>query len=318
MLSREGLVADMIAAGARVLESSCGPCIGMGASPGSGHVSVRSFNRNFRGRSGTKDAEVYLTNPIACALMALKGYMVDPRDAGYDVPLIREPESFLVNDNMLIPPKAETADVRIVKGPNIKDVPVKEPLSENITAEVLLKTADNITTDDIMPAGSKVLPFRSNIPAIAEFVFENIDKTFSRRAEQAKAKGGGIIVGGENYGQGSSREHAAIAPMYLGVQAVIVKSFARIHRANLINFGILPLLFANQSDYENIHQGDMLLIKDIHAGMKGEQRYVVENTTKGITFAVVSNLNDRECAILLQGGLLPFTKAQRLTSSLTA
>ncbi len=314
MLSRERLVADMISAGARVLEASCGPCIGMGAAPGSGQVSIRSFNRNFPGRSGTKDAQVYLTNPVACVVMALKGEIVDPRDAGYDVPVVAEPESFIINDNLLIPPKADATDVIIIKGPNIKDVPVKEPMKESITAEVLLKTGDNITTDDIMPAGSRVLPFRSNIPAISEFVFENIDKTFSSRAEAAKAKGGGIVVGGENYGQGSSREHAAIAPMHLGVQAVLVKSFARIHRANLINFGILPLLFANESDYGRINQGDVVAIKNIMAGIKGDQWYQVENKTQGLTFEVISNLNEREIKLLLQGGLLRYTKKRARVS----
>ncbi len=314
MLSREGLVADMIAAGARVLEASCGPCIGMGAAPGSGHTSIRSFNRNFLGRSGTKDAQVYLTNPVACVAMALKGEIVDPRDAGYNVPVVAEPESFITNDNLLIPPKADSSDVIIVKGPNIKDVPVKEPLKESIAAEVLLKTGDNITTDDIMPAGSRVLPFRSNIPAISEFVFENLDKTFSSRAEAAKAKGGSIVVGGENYGQGSSREHAAIAPMYLGVQAVLVKSFARIHRANLINFGILPLLFSNESDYGRINQGDVIAIKNIVGGIKGDQWFHVENKTQGLAFEVISNLNEREKELLLQGGLLRYTKERARVS----
>ncbi|HSW64008.1 MAG TPA: aconitate hydratase [Dissulfurispiraceae bacterium] len=313
MLSREGLIADMIAAGARVLESSCGPCIGMGGAPGSGHVSIRSFNRNFQGRSGTRDAQVYLTNPVACAAMALKGEIIDPRDAGYDVPVVAEPESFIINDNLMIPPKADTSDLVIIKGPNIRDVPVKEPLKENISAEVLLKTGNNITTDDIMPAGSRVLPFRSNIPAISEFVFENIDKTFSSRAEAAKQKGGSIVVGGENYGQGSSREHAAIAPMYLGVQAVLVKSFARIHRANLINFGVLPLLFANEADYDRINQGDILTIRNIAAGITGGQKYEAENQTQGFAFGVISNLSDREKGLLLKGGLLPYTKERALT-----
>ncbi|HMK44533.1 MAG TPA: aconitate hydratase [Dissulfurispiraceae bacterium] len=313
MLSREGLIADMIAAGARILETSCGPCIGMGGSPGSGHVSVRSYNRNFLGRSGTKDAFVFLTNPIACTVMALTGKIVDPRDAGIEVPMISEPNSFSINDNLLIPPQADTSDIVIIKGPNIKDVPVKGRLQEDITAEVLLKTGNNITTDDIMPAGSKVLPFRSNIPAISAFVFENIDKTFSARAKEAKEKGGGVIVGGENYGQGSSREHAAIAPMYLGVQAVIVKSFARIHRANLVNFGILPLFFVNEAAYDRVHQGDVLSIRHIPVGVAGEQKYQVENRTQGFVFEVVSNLNEREKTLIQEGGLLPFTKGRALT-----
>ena len=311
MLSREGLIADMIAAGARILESSCGPCIGMGGAPGSGHVSIRSFNRNFQGRSGTKDASVYLTNPVACTVMALKGEIIDPRDAGYDVPVVSEPDSFLINDNLLIPPKADTSNVVIVKGPNIKEVPVKTPLSSDIKAEVLLKLGNNITTDDIMPAGSKVLPFRSNIPAISEFVFENIDNTFSRRANEAREKGGAIIVGGENYGQGSSREHAAIAPMYLGIQAVIVKSFARIHRANLINFGILPLLFKSEQDYDRIEQGDVIEVKDAVSAVKGSQTFTVVNQTKEYIFDVTANLNLREKELILKGGLLSHTRGSK-------
>ncbi len=309
MLSKEGLIADMISAGARILETACGPCIGMGGAPGSGHISVRSYNRNFLGRSGTKDAFVYLTNPIACAVMAIKGEIIDPRDAGFLIKEIKEPEQFLINDNMLVPPRFDTADVKIIKGPNIKDVPVKEPLKNSIKAEVLLKLGNNITTDDIMPAGSKVLPFRSNIPAISEFVFENIDSTFSKRAMEAKERGGGIIIGGENYGQGSSREHAAIAPMYLGIQVVIARSFARIHRANLINFGILPLLFKSEKDYDRLEKGDILLIRNIIDSIKGNQDFTVENLTKGYTFEISSNLNQREIDLILKGGLLPSFKS---------
>ncbi|HAK89844.1 MAG TPA: aconitate hydratase [Nitrospiraceae bacterium] len=308
MLSREGVTADMISAGARILESSCGPCIGMGGAPGSGHISIRSYNRNFQGRSGTKDASVYLTNPIACAVMAVKGEIIDPRDAGLRVDEVKEPEKFIINDNLIIPPKPDAKDVKIIKGPNIKEVPVKEPLKKDIEAEVLLKLGANITTDDIMPAGSQVLPFRSNIPAISEFVFRNIDDTFSKRAMEAKANGGGIIIGGENYGQGSSREHAAIAPMYLGLQAVIAKSFARIHRANLINFGVLPLLFKSEGDYERIGQGDRLLIENINAAIKGDQNFEVENLTKGYSFEAASNLNDREKELILKGGLLAYAR----------
>ncbi len=308
MLSREGLIADMIAAGARILEASCGPCIGMGGAPGTGHISIRSYNRNFQGRSGTKDASVYLTNPISCAVMAVKGEIIDPRDAGLRIDEIKEPEKFIINDNLIIPPKPDAKDVKIIKGPNIKEVPVKEQFKRDIEAEVLLKLGNNITTDDIMPAGSQVLPFRSNIPAISEFVFRNIDDTFSKRAMEAKANGGGIIVGGENYGQGSSREHAAIAPMYLGLQAVIAKSFARIHRANLINFGVLPLLFKSEGDYERIGQGDRLLIGNISAAIKGDQNFTVENLTKGYSFEAASNLNDREKELILKGGLLPYAR----------
>ncbi|MBI5847503.1 MAG: aconitate hydratase [Nitrospirae bacterium] len=310
MIAKEGLVTDIIAAGARMLESSCGPCIGMGSAPGSGQVSVRSYNRNFKGRSGTKDASVYLASPVSCAVFALKGEIIDPRESGITIKKFKEPSAYLINRNFLIAPKADTRDGKVIKGPNIKEVSVKGPLTDRIEAEVLLRLGDNITTDDIMPAGSAVLPFRSNIPAISKFVFTNLDNTFSARAMEAKGHGGGIIVGGENYGQGSSREHAAIAPMFLGVQAVIVKSFARIHRSNLINFGILPLLFENSADYEKIEKGDRLRISDILGTINGTQTYRVENTTKGFTFTVTSTLNDRERDVVIKGGLLPYTREQ--------
>ena len=308
MVSKEGFIADMISSGARMLESSCGPCIGMGGAPGSGQISVRSYNRNFQGRSGTKDAFVYLASPVSCAVFAIKGEIVDPRESGIKIATFEEPSKYLINRSFIIPPLKDTSDVKVIKGPNIKDVPVKEPLKDRIEAEVLLKAGDNITTDDIMPAGSEVLPFRSNIPAISEFVFRNIDNTFSKRAKDAKEKGGGIIIGGENYGQGSSREHAAMAPMFLGLQAVIAKAFARIHRANLINFGILPLQFKNPSDYEKAEKGDRLVIKDVINSLNGSQVYRVENITKGAAFEVVSDLNDRQREIILKGGLLPYTK----------
>ena len=308
MISKESLTSAMISAGARILESSCGPCIGMGGAPGSGQVSVRSYNRNFKGRSGTKDASVYLASPVSCAVFAVKGKIVDPRKSGLKTGKFSEPKKYLINKSFIISPKKDTSKVVVVKGPNIKDISVKEPLKDKIEAEVLLKLGDNITTDDIMPAGSKVLPFRSNIPKISEFVFSGIDNTFSQRAASAKEKGGCIVVGGENYGQGSSREHAAIAPMHLGLQAVIVKSFARIHKANLINFGILPLQFRNLSDYENIEKGNVLAIKDVINSLQGSQVYKVENITKASTFEVVSDLNDRQKEIILKGGLLPYTK----------
>ena len=308
MLSRKGHVADMITAGARILECSCGPCIGMGGSPGTGQISVRSYNRNFKGRSGNRDAFVYLANPLACAVFAVKGKIVDPRKSGLKIKVAREPESYLINDNMLIRPRKDTRDIKVIKGPNIKEVPVKEPLADRIEAEILLKLGDNVTTDDIMPAGSAILPLRSNIPAISEFVFFNIDNTFSRRAKEAKSGGGGIIVGGENYGQGSSREHAAIAPMYLGIHIVIAKSFARIHRSNLINFGILPVHFKTAEDYEKIEKGDRLLFSYLKKSLTGNQSYSVQNLTKNYSFEASSNLNGREKEILLTGGLLPFTK----------
>jgi len=312
MLSRKGYIADMIAAGARILESSCGPCIGMGGAPGSGHVSVRSYNRNFKGRSGTKDAFIYLASPVSCAAFALKGEMADPRDSGLKIEIPREPSRYMINDNLLIKPKGNVLEIDVLKGPNIKEVPVKEPAGEKIEAEVLLKLGDNITTDDIMPAGSTILPLRSNIPAISEYVFSNIDNTFSKRAKEAKEAGGGIIVGAENYGQGSSREHAALAPMYLGIQAVIAKSFARIHRSNLINFGILPLLLTNAEDFNKIEQGDRLLIDNTKNALSGNQIFTVCNRTKNSSFEVSSNLNEREKEIILSGGLLPNTKKHLL------
>jgi aconitate hydratase len=308
LLSRKGYIADMIAAGARILESSCGPCIGMGGSPGTGQISIRSFNRNFKGRSGNKDAFVYLASPISCAVFAIKGEIIDPRESGLDIKTSREPAHYLMNDNMIIKPIPDTHGLKVIKGPNIKEVPVKEPLGNRVEAEVLLKLEDNITTDDIMPAGSTILPLRSNIPAISEHVFSNIDSTFSKRAQEIKMRGGGIILGGENYGQGSSREHAAIAPMYLGIQAVIAKSFARIHRANLINFGILPFLFKNTDDYLKIGKGDRLAIQNIKESLTGTQSYTVYNQTKSYSFEVYSELNDREKEIILSGGLLPNTK----------
>ena len=309
MLSRKGLLADMIAAGARILESSCGPCIGMGGSPGTSQISIRSYNRNFKGRSGNKDAFVYLASPVSCAVFAIKGKIVDPRNAGINLKENKEPSSYIINDNLLIQPKkGAKKKIEIVKGPNIKDVPVKEPLSEKIEAEVLIKLLDNITTDDIMPAGASILPLRSNIPALSEFVFSHLDNTFSKRAREAKPKGGGVIIGGDNYGQGSSREHAAIAPMYLGIHAVIAKSYARIHRSNLINFGILPLKFSKSEDYEKNEKGDKLLLEDVEKSLKGNQSYKIYNVTKNYSFEASSDFNKREKDILLSGGLLPYTR----------
>jgi len=301
MLSRKGHAAEMVAAGARMLESSCGPCIGMGGTPGTGQVSVRSYNRNFLGRSGNKNAYVYLMNPLLCALFAVKGEFTDPMASDIAVEDPGEPDSYLANDNMLVPPPKDRSRVEIVKGPNIKEVPVKPPPGASIEAPVLLALGDNITTDDILPAGSKILPLRSNIPAISEYVFHNIDPGFSSRA---KAEAGGfIVVGGENYGQGSSREHAAIAPMHLGLQAVIAKSFARIHRSNLINFGVLPLAFKDKADYGKIEQGDRLRIMDVAGCLKGGE-CEVKNVSKGYTFKAASNLNEREAKLIEKGGLL--------------
>lgn len=308
MLARDGSLADMIGAGARMLEAGCGPCIGMGGSPGTGHISIRSYNRNFRGRCGNKDAFVYLASPVSCAVMAVKGEIVDPREAGIEIEIVREPEEFLINDNMIVPPGEDGASVEIVKGPNIKEVPLKEPLSERLEAEVILKVGDNITTDDIMPAGAQVLPLRSNIPEISKYVYSQIDPTFSERALKAKASGGGIIVGGENYGQGSSREHAAMAPMYLGIKAVIAKSFARIHRANLINFGILPLRFKDPADYDNIKQGDSVVIEGLTETVREGGEFLARIKEKGIEIWLTTDLSERERNLILAGGLLPYVK----------
>lgn len=313
MIAKEGLVSEMLASGARMLESSCGPCIGMGGAPGSGQISVRSFNRNFKGRSGTKDAFVYLASPVSCAVFAVRGEIIHPRDSGISPDSFEEPDRYIINRNFLIPPKTDTSGISVIKGPNIKDVPVKEPLKDTIEAMVLLKLGDNITTDDIMPAGSAVLPFRSNIPVISGFVFNGIDESFSKRAEEAKASGGGIIVGAENYGQGSSREHAAMAPMFLGIQAVIARSFARIHRSNLINFGILPLVFNSADDYEGIKNGDRILIRDVINSLLEDRDLKIENITGVYAFEARARLNERERNIIIRGGLLPYTRELSLS-----
>ena len=263
MLAENGALSIMIDAGARILESACGPCIGMGQSPNSKGISLRTFNRNFEGRSGTKDGQIYLVSPEVAAASAIAGVFTDPRDLG-DMPQFRLPEVFKINDNMIVPPVAESEmdSVEILRGPNIKPFPETSPLDDSIDAGVSLKVGDNITTDHIMPAGAKILPLRSNIPAISQHCFTICDEKFPSRA---KEMGKSIIVGGSNYGQGSSREHAALAPLYLGIKAVLVKSFARIHRANLINAGILPLTFVNEADYDSISQGDELVLDNVRA-----------------------------------------------------
>jgi len=303
MLARNGALADIIASGARLLEASCGPCIGMGQSPCSGAVSVRTFNRNFEGRSGTADAKVYLASPEVAAATALQGYLTDPRELGefIEVPL---PEKFLIDDSMIVPPAVKPETVEVVRGPNIKPLPVNTALANTIEGSVLLKVVDNITTDHIMPAGAKVLPLRSNIPAISQHVFSGVDSEFAQRALANK---GGFIVGGHNYGQGSSREHAALAPMYLGIKAVLTKSFARIHRANLINFGILPLTFINEDDYDQIAQTDLLEIKNITQQLAQEE-VLAQNLTKGIEIKLKHSLSPRQIEIILAGGLLNYTK----------
>lgn len=308
MLAENGALADLIAAGARILECACGPCIGMGQSPNSGGVSLRTFNRNFEGRSGTADGQVYLVSPETAAASALTGVFTDPRTLG-EPPVITLPDTFLINDNMIIPPADEKDmdQVEILRGPNIKPFPKTAPLSDSIEAKALLKVGDNITTDHIMPAGAKILPLRSNIPAISEHCFVRCDPDFPARC---KKEGKGIIIGGSNYGQGSSREHAALAPLYLGIKAVIVKSFARIHVANLINAGILPLTFRNEADYDRISEGDVLSLPDIRRRIAEGDDVVLKNETTGEEFALNSGFTKRQIDMLLAGGLLDYTRNQ--------
>jgi len=306
MISRAGGLTDLIAAGARILESACGPCIGMGQAPPTDGVSVRSFNRNFPGRSGTPNDRVYLASPESAAACAVRGHITDPRELG-DYPEIAWPERYIVDDRMLIPPSPEPERVEILRGPNIKPLPLAKPPEERLEGKVLIKVGDNISTDGILPAGAKILPLRSNIPAISEYVFSQIDPDFVKRA---KAAGGGFVIGGSNYGQGSSREHAALAPMYLGVKAVIAKSFARIHWANLINFGILPLLFANESDYDRVKRDDVLELPGVREALSAGRFLTVINVTQGFQFPVKYNLSDRQRRILLAGGLLNFVRQQ--------
>lgn len=306
MLAENGALAIMIDAGARILESACGPCIGMGQSPNSKGISLRTFNRNFEGRSGTKDAQVYLVSPELAAASALTGYLTDPRTLG-EMPEIQLPETFIINDNMVVPPASETDmdGVEILRGPNIKPFPVSEPLAETIDAKCSLKVGDNITTDHIMPAGAKILPLRSNIPEISKHCFAVCDEGFYQRALDL---GTSVIVGGSNYGQGSSREHAALAPLYLGVKAVLTKSFARIHMANLVNAGILPLTFADETDYERIDQGDALKIERVAEQLKAGDTIEVENATKGFRFRACVSVSERQKEMLYAGGLLNYTK----------
>ncbi|MFA6665711.1 MAG: aconitate hydratase [Armatimonadota bacterium] len=300
MIARNGALADIISAGVRVLEATCGPCIGMGQSPCTDGVSVRTFNRNFEGRSGTRSGNIFLASPEVAAAAMLTGRMTDPRSLGESVN-VTLPQKFLIDDGMIIPPSNNPEEVEIIRGPNIKPLPIREPLPSSMAGKVLLKVEDNITTDHIMPAGSKILPLRSNIPAISEHVFEGVDKTFASRA---KAAGGGFVIGGENYGQGSSREHAALAPTYLGVKAVITKSFARIHRANLVNFGILPLTFVNAEDYNSVLPDDELKIENILNQLEESQTLTVTNATRGTQFAVRHDLTGRQKDIILAGGML--------------
>ena len=304
MLAACGALNDILASGARLLECACGPCIGMGFSPNSGGVSLRTFNRNFLGRSGTKDANVYLVSPETAVASALTGFITDPTTLP-PIPAVSMPEHFAIDDTGVLQPlpPREAKDAPVLCGPNIQPFPKGRPVPDEIGASLVLKVGDNITTDHIMPAGAKVLPYRSNIPKMSEFCFEVCDPGFPARA---KAAGSGIILGGSNYGQGSSREHAALVPMYLGIRAVVVKSFARIHVANLINAGILPLTFENEADYDRFAQGDRLTISDIHAGM--DSGFVTMKNEAGEFARLRCALTARQKAILLAGGLLEYTK----------
>ncbi|MDO5148634.1 MAG: aconitate hydratase [Oscillospiraceae bacterium] len=307
MMAQNGLLSDLIDAGARILESACGPCIGMGQSPNSKGISLRTFNRNFEGRSGTKDGQIYLVSPEMAAISAITGVLTDPREIG-EMPDFKLPEEFVVNDNMIVLPADEKDmdSVEILRGPNIKPYPETAPLVKDIKCKVSLKVEDNITTDHIMPAGAKILPLRSNIPAISQHCFTVCDEKFP---ERAKSLGQSIIVGGANYGQGSSREHAALAPLYLGIKAVLVKSFARIHRANLINAGILPLTFVNEADYDKISEGDEIEILNVRADIEADKtELTVTNKTTGAQIPVLCELTGRTKDIILAGGLLDYTR----------
>ena len=306
MLAECGALADLIDAGARILECACGPCIGMGFSPNSGGISLRTFNRNFEARSGTKDASVYLVSPETAAVSAIYGVMTDPRIIK-DAPNISLPKKFKINDNMIDMPVCpeEAKAVKIIRGPNIKPIPKGKAPEENLACEIILKVGDNITTDHIMPAGAKILPYRSNVPKLSEFCFTVCDPSFP---ERAKAKGGGILLGGHNYGQGSSREHAALVPLYLGVRAVVAKSFARIHRANLINFGIIPLTLKNEEDYEKLSLGDEIEIKGLRAAIEKGDSPTLTVRSKKIAVPLSLDLSERQRAVLLAGGLLNYTK----------
>ncbi|MBR6793094.1 MAG: aconitate hydratase [Clostridia bacterium] len=305
MLADCGALSDILASGARVLECACGPCIGMGFSPNSGGVSLRTFNRNFEGRSGTADGKVYLVSPETAVAAALTGYITDPTLLG-EAPMVELPKQFKIDDSAILPPAPLGEETEILRGPNIKKFPDAKPQADTLSAELVLKVGDNITTDHIMPAGAKILPYRSNIPYLSKFCFAVCDETFS---ERAMAAGESIIVGGSNYGQGSSREHAALVPMYLGVRAVIAKSFARIHIANLINAGIMPLTFADPADYDKVEQGDRLCIQNVYEGMKSGALTLV-NQTKGIEIPLVCSFTDRQRAILKAGSLLAHTKKE--------
>ena len=311
MIARNGGLADMIGAGARILEAGCGPCIGMGQAPSSNGVSVRTINRNFYGRSGTASAQVYLTSPEVAAATALTGYITDPATLGIEPPVVEQPEDFLLNDNMVVMPPEDGSDVEILRGPNIKPCPRNQRLGDTLVGEVLIVLEDNITTDHIMPSNASLLPYRSNVPYLADYCLTPSDPEFPARA---RAAGGGIIVAGHNYGQGSSREHAALAPVELGVRAVVAQSFARIHMANLINNGILPLTFANEADYGDVALGDELSIpnprEQVEAAVDGAP-VIVENQTRGTRYETRLVISPRQRDMLLAGGLLAAMREAR-------
>ena len=304
MLSQNGALADMVNSGARILECACGPCIGMGQSPATNGVSLRTFNRNFEGRSGTATGKIYLVSPETAAISAITGVLTDAREWG-NAPIIEIPEKFSINDNMIIPPSLNSEEVEVVRGPNIKPFPSNKPLTDNVLGKALIKVGDNITTDDIMPSNSKLLPFRSNIPYLAEFCLTPCDAEFPKRA---KDNNGGFIIGGINYGQGSSREHAALAPLQLGIKGVIAKSFARIHMANLINAGILPLIFDCEVDYNKIDLNDELIIENAKEQLKNGNTVIIKNKPKNISIKLITQLTKRHTEIILAGGLLNYTK----------
>jgi len=304
MLAQNGALADMVDSGARILESACGPCIGMGQSPSTNAISLRTFNRNFEGRSGTVSAQVYLVSPEVAVVSALKGVLTDPRDFTEEVK-VNMPDKFLVNDNLVVPPSVDPDSVEVVRGPNIKPFPLNKHMSESIGGKILIKVGDNITTDHIMPSNAKLLPYRSNIPHLADFCLTPCDPDFP---ERAKANGGGFIISGSNYGQGSSREHAALAPLQLGVKGVIAKSFARIHMANLINNGIVPMTFINEADYDSFDVEDEIFIDKISEQIVKSDIIKIENKTKKKTFDVKVTLSQRQVEILLAGGLLNYTR----------
>ncbi|MDO5547051.1 MAG: aconitate hydratase [Eubacteriales bacterium] len=302
MLAQNGALSDIIQAGARILECACGPCIGMGQSPESAGVSLRTFNRNFEGRSGTQDAKIYLVSPEVAAASAIAGVLTDPRELG-EAPQIDMPETFVIDDGMIIPPAENPDEVEVIKGPNIKEFPLGHELEESISTKVMLKTEDNITTDHILPAGSKLLPYRSNIPYYSDYCFIHVDPKFPARCKEL---GGGVIVGGSNYGQGSSREHAALVPLYLGIRAVVAKSFARIHKANLVNSGIIPLTFKNPEDYDGIDLLDGVTFPNIRAEIESGSDVTV--VIGGKTILTECELSDRQRSAILEGGTLNYTR----------